>query len=560
MSLRIKTLGIIAATLAVLTVSVYVASAQVVLERFRSLEHDQATENVQRARGAINTEVARINSAGGDWSAWDDTYQFVQDGNSAYIEENLSVDSLVTLRVNMMLFFDLGGGLVFARGVDLEQESEAPVSGQVIESVSAVPGILRFRGTSDFSAGLVKTPEGALLLSARPVVTNDNQGPIEGSFIIARNFDEGLLEELTTVTRLSLSSFPVTGAESTGDRIEPINSDILSASTVLTDVAGDPALGLQIEMPRDVYQEGQDTIRYLLYVLLTIGLAFGLLVVILLENVVVNPVRRLSSFVLSVGGSLSRRAPEMGRDEIGKLGHSVNEMLESIEVSSKALEHANTELRQERAQVEQLNRSLEQKVEERTNDLKVANDELSERNRQLIRTRVLAATDALTGLANHRSFYDRIHDLALVGRPVAVLMIGIDGFKQINDQHGHQAGDQMLVVVAEVLREAVGSERVFRYGGDEFAVLADVDSLEEARLLGERLRNGVAKRLEESGLTVSVGVSLYPSTASSTEEAVYQADSAMYFAKSAGKNAVRIWHAAHSTAQPAQAIGRDNRR
>lgn len=548
MSIRIKTLGIIAATLAVLTVSVYVSSSQIVLARFRSLEHDQATENVQRARGAIDTEIARINSAGGDWSAWDDTYQFVQDGNSAYIEENLSADSLVTLRVNMMLFFDQGGGLVFARGVDLEQESEAPVSGQVIESISTVPGILRFRGTSDFSAGLVKTPEGALLLSARPVVTNDNQGPIEGSFIIARNLDEGLLEELTAVTQLSLSSFPVTGAESTGDRIEPINSDILSASTVLTDVAGDPALGLQIEMPRDVYQEGQDTIRYLLYVLLAIGLAFGLLVAILLENVVVNPVRRLSSFVLSVGGSLSRRAPEMGRDEIGKLGHSVNEMLESIEMSSKALEHANTELRQERAQVEQLNRSLEQKVEERTNDLKVANDELRERNRQLINARVLAATDALTGLANHRSFYDRIHDLALVGRPVAVLMIDIDGFKQINDQHGHQTGDQMLVVVAEVLREAVGSKRVFRYGGDEFAVLAEVDSLEEARLLGERLRVGVAKRLDETGLTVSVGVSLYPSTAASTEEAVYQADSAMYFAKSAGKNAVRIWHAAHTSA------------
>jgi diguanylate cyclase (GGDEF)-like protein len=552
MSLRIKTLGIIAATLAVLAVSVYVASAQIVLERFRSLEHDQATENVQRARGAIDTEIARINSAGGDWSAWDDTYQFVQDGNAAYIEENLSVDSLVTLRVNMMLFFDQGGGLVFARGVDLEQESEAPVSGQVIESISSVPGILRFRGTSDFSAGLVKTPEGALLLSAWPVVTNDNQGPITGSFIIARNLDEALLEELTTLTQLNLSSFPVDSSDSTSDRIEPINSDILSASTVLTDVAGDPALGLQVEMPRDVYQEGQDTIRYLLYVLLAIGLAFGLLVVIMLESVVVNPVRRLSSFVLSVGGSLSRRAPEMGRDEIGRLGHSVNEMLESIEVSSKALEQANRELRQERAQVEQLNRSLEQKVEERTNDLKVANDELRERHHQLIKARVRAATDALTGLANHRSFYDRIHDLALVGRPVAVLMIDIDGFKQINDQHGHPAGDQMLVVVAEVLREAVGSERVFRYGGDEFAVLAEVDSLEEARLLGERLRNGVAKRLEESGLTVSVGASVYPSAAASTEEAVYQADSAMYFAKSAGKNAVRIWHAAHTSAAAGQ--------
>lgn len=545
-SLRTKTLGIIAATLAILAATVYVSSSQIVLGRFRDLERDQAAENLERARGAIDTEVARINIAGGDWAAWDDTYQFVQDGNSTYVDDNLAVDSLLNLRVDMMLFYNAEQDLVFARGVDLQEESEVPVPDAALQSVSSASGLLRFDGTSDFSAGLVMTQEGTLLLSARPVVTSEREGPITGSFVIARWLDEALLEELTAVTQLSLSSAPLEPMTAGEDLIDPVDGDRLVASTVLPDISGQPAFGLQVEMPRDVYREGQDTIRYLLYALLAIGLGFGLLVTVLMEGVVVSPVRRLSSFVQSVGNSLSKRAPEMGRDEIGKLGHSVNDMLESIEVSARKLHETNAELVRERAQVELLNRSLEQKVEERTNDLKTANEELRERNRQLIKARVLAATDGLTGLPNHRSFYEKVRDLALAGRPLACLMIDLDGFKQVNDKFGHQVGDQMLIAVAEVLRESVGSEQVFRYGGDEFAVLVEATSLEEARLLGERLRKGVADRLDDSGVTISVGVSLYPMTASSTEEVVYQADSAMYSAKSSGKNAVRVWHAAPS--------------
>ncbi len=546
-SIRTKTLGIIAATLVVLAITVYVSSSQIVLGRFSDLEQAQAAENLERARGAIDTEVARINSAGGDWAAWDDTYEFVQDGNQSYIDDNLAVDSLLNLRVNMMLFFDNDQDLIVARGLDMEEEAEVPVSEDTVSSISDVPGLLRFEGTSDFGAGLVSTSDGVLLLSARPIITSERGGPIMGSFVIARHLDAALLEELTAVTELSLSAVALESIAG-GDQIEAVDGRTLTASTALVDVSGNPAFGLQAEMPRDVYQRGQDTIRYLLFVLLGIGVAFGLLVTVLLEGVVVRPVRRLSSFVLSVGGSLDKRAPEMGRDEIGKLGHSVNEMLESIETSTRALETANKELVQERAQVELLNRSLEQKVEERTNDLRLTNEELKDRNRQLIKARVQAATDGLTGLANHRSFYERVAEISLTGRPVGVLMMDLDGFKQINDQHGHQMGDQMLVAVAEVLRSAVGEKQVFRYGGDEFAILVDAESLEDARLLAEQLRTAVFERVGESGLTISVGVSLYPMIASSPKEAVYQADAAMYVAKSAGKNAVRVWHAVSAPA------------
>jgi diguanylate cyclase (GGDEF)-like protein len=541
LSLRVKTLGLIAIMVALLGVLVVVSSSRIVLDRFESLEHDEAAQDLQRARQAVDTEINRLNIAGGDWSAWDDTYQFVQDGNQEYIDANLSPDSLANLRVNVMIFLDGSGNLVHAAGLDLDEGAEVSVSPLMIESIAAVPGIREFAGPSSFSAGLISTPEGPLLLSARPVVTSDRQSAAAGTFIIGRYLDEALLQELATTTRLSLSAFPVTSDQPLADQMEVAGSDRLIASTVLTDLTGAPALGLRVDLPRGVYQQGQETIRYLLIVLLGIGLAFGVLMAFLVEAVDIRRVRALSSFARSVKGALSRRAPDLGHDEIGRLSQSVNEMLGSIQASAAALEEANTRMKQEHARVEELNRSLEARVAERTKDLKLANEELRERNRQLIKVRVLAATDGLTGLANHRSFYERAAEMPSRGRPTAVLMFDLDGFKQVNDQFGHQAGDQMLVETAEVFRREVGDDRVFRYGGDEFAVLAEVDSLEEALELGERLRVRVCEQLRESAVTVSVGIALYPLTASSPNEAVYQADSAMYLAKSAGKNAVRIW-------------------
>ena len=341
-SLRTKTLSIIAVALVIMAVTVYVSSSEIVLGRFQNLEEDQAASNLNRARGAIDTEVARINSVGGDWSAWDDTYAFVQGEHPTYVEDNLSIDSLLNLRINMMLFYDSEGGLVQASGLDLQEEADADVPDTVLSSIEGVPGLLRFEGTSDSTSGLVTTPEGPLLLSARPVITSERAGPIAGSFVIARYLDESLLADLSAVTELDLSEVTVSGP--TADVIEPLDSDILTATTVLTDVSGQPAFGLQVEIPRDVYQEGQDTIRYLLIALLAIGLVFGLLVVLLLEQVVLKPVHRLSTFVQSVGGSLSKRAPQMGRDEIGRLALSVNKMLASIELSAKELQRAHDEL------------------------------------------------------------------------------------------------------------------------------------------------------------------------------------------------------------------------
>jgi diguanylate cyclase (GGDEF)-like protein len=147
---------------------------------------------------------------------------------------------------------------------------------------------------------------------------------------------------------------------------------------------------------------------------------------------------------------------------------------------------------------------------------------------------VASMTDPLTGLHNRRRFGDvvSLHDPE-AARPRAVVMYDLDNFKALNEAKGHVYADTVLVRVAAALRSSLrDADSVARYGGDELIALAPVDSIEEAVALAERSRAHV---LEQAGVSLSVGVGVYPLTARTLEAAVGDADAALGRAKQAGK-------------------------
>lgn len=193
-----------------------------------------------------------------------------------------------------------------------------------------------------------------------------------------------------------------------------------------------------------------------------------------------------------------------------------------------------------------LNLSLEQKVEERTAELKAANERLQALNKEL---EEISITDALTGLYNRRYFMDRLRqELKRVNRygpPASLLMIDIDHFKKVNDVHGHQAGDAVLAGVGGVIKNSLRETDIFaRYGGEEFALIATATDKAGALFLAERLRALIQQTRFvhfERGLfvTVSIGVCTWePGMGDDLEGLIQRADAALYRAKGQGRNRV----------------------
>jgi diguanylate cyclase (GGDEF)-like protein/PAS domain S-box-containing protein len=148
-----------------------------------------------------------------------------------------------------------------------------------------------------------------------------------------------------------------------------------------------------------------------------------------------------------------------------------------------------------------------------------------------------AMTDGLTGLLHHRAFHEALRAEAeratRYGHPLALILLDLDGFKDVNDAHGHQAGDRLLVVVARALEETTrASETVGRLGGDEFAVLLPETGLGGARATAERIRAAVAAHR----VTISAGVAEL--TADGPDDLVRRADRALYRSKAAGRDRV----------------------
>jgi diguanylate cyclase (GGDEF)-like protein/PAS domain S-box-containing protein len=171
----------------------------------------------------------------------------------------------------------------------------------------------------------------------------------------------------------------------------------------------------------------------------------------------------------------------------------------------------------------------------------------------------LAERDALTGLYNRHRFNEElarmIADAQRHGSRLALLFFDLDDFKYINDTFGHRAGDAMLIRVAGEVAGQVRRNEIFsRLGGDEFAILVPEISNEMLRVLAERITRSISLvRFQFEGqslrLTSSLGIAVYPDHADTAEDLIARADTAMYQAKEAGKNAWRIYRSDLDTSQ-----------
>lgn len=193
----------------------------------------------------------------------------------------------------------------------------------------------------------------------------------------------------------------------------------------------------------------------------------------------------------------------------------------------------------------------DKKLQHKERDLRRVNTLLTELDQARASLQQVAHYDALTSLLNRRGFNqifaEKLAQKSLDGGMLAVIFLDIDHFKRINDSLGHDAGDELLTVLAGHIKSSVRSHNdvVARFGGDEFCILINIHHRDEARHMAQRIMLKMKEPIELAGrrmvMTTSIGISVFPEDGTTCEELLKTADLALYQSKDGGRNSLNFF-------------------
>ena len=355
MTLRVKTILISFTLILGLVIAVGVISYRTVTDVFSRLEEQTMRQEVTHVLNALADKQSTMGNTAADYAMWDDTYEFMQDVNAGYIADNLVDSNLVNLGLNAMVFVESSGNILYAKGVDLDSGTDAPVPADLLARLRSDQAFLRALNGAEGVRGLMRTSKGPMLVAAYAILTTQREGPRRGTLLVGRYLDVVEIEQIKHVTGLQIDAYPLDRAparaeadalqalqQGSGVVVRPENEFTITGYAQLSDITGEPAYMLRVHNERVIYQEGLATLRYFQNVLGLTILIYAVFNLILMEHGVLNRLTRLSASVVQIGnqGDFTARVKERQSDELGKLAGAINRMLTALNDAHQALKRS----------------------------------------------------------------------------------------------------------------------------------------------------------------------------------------------------------------------------
>jgi len=314
------------------------------LSNFLELEQADTLENVERVQNAVATEQSYLDYIVQDWACWDDTYQFIEDKNQQYINVDLQNQTLAGINVNVMIFVNNSGEVVYVKSVNTSTTKEEPVPDELFSMIE--DGSLLTKGENDSISGFVLLDKDPMFIACHPILTTKYDGPSRGTLIFGRYFDDDLLDSFRKVTRSSLIMYrtdeemptdfqmKIKNVSENPDKIvvEPLNDNQIAGYFGFKDIKGQLALLIRADFPRELYIHGEKTLNYMYFFLLLTGLMTGVGVKFALDNLFISRLIEIDDFVTRVRSEkdLSKRLSLEDNDELYRLSREINGMLNEI--------------------------------------------------------------------------------------------------------------------------------------------------------------------------------------------------------------------------------------
>ena len=606
-TLRSKTLLAVGVTLTSVVSVLYLTASSVLLQSFSRAEVQQMHKEVERSIAAYQASLTSVDVYNETYAAWDDTYQFVDRPSEAFIEANFVDSTFTSPNVDVILIYNLAQQRVYADGYDHQQQHRIPAPASLETYLRDNSELLQPLATS--RTGVILLPEGPMLLSVRAILTSDLQGPARGVMIMGRYLNAANTAALTEATRLpiqfhrldtrlptTLRSLPI-ASSTISVQVQPQSDRFISGYTVLRDFNHQPVLLMQVDAPRELYDQGQKSLHCLVISLIVAGVVFGLATWFVIETLIAFGRER------RVQEARCRAVVTQSSEGIVFVDAQTKNILDANVAFYDLLGYAPIDLQHltlydviadDRAKIE-TERLLKgeyhfraecqyRRSDQSTIDVEVSANRITwsdlHRDGDCTPTGLQSSSDvfcivirditarkaseaalrdseqrlawqathdALTGLVNRREF-ERLLAQALQDPAGYILCyLDLDQFKIVNDTCGHGAGDELLRQVTTMLQSQIRPNDVLgRLGGDEFGLLLQQCELEQALSIASRVRQSVwefrfAWRDHLFSIGVSIGmVALNPSR-HTLATALSAADAACYVAKHKGRNQVHLY-------------------
>ena len=378
MKIRTKTFITVGFTILVLIWVLYATSVTIIRGGFSEVENQTARQNVDRAAQNIWDRARNLSSAIRDWSFWDLSYEFIQDGNETFIENNLVDNVFTSLDINVLIFLKPDGEIVYARAYDFDNKLSLPISEELKSHLRENKALYQHKSANDIYKGLITLPQQKIMVASSPILNSQGEDEVRGTLIMGRYLDQRFLDNVSINQRLSVSlfnvhdpqlpkdfqdmrnklvvsqqvnyEFSVLGGEDTSRLsaleeekeiaslpVQPLDKDTIAAYSLLRDVYGKPSVLLKVDMPRTVYRQGEKSLRIFFLFLLVASVVFGTTTILILDRIVLARLAELNRSVKKI--ALSRdpylRVNLKGNDELGSLAQEINSMLATLALSQR---------------------------------------------------------------------------------------------------------------------------------------------------------------------------------------------------------------------------------
>ncbi|AZN37550.1 bifunctional diguanylate cyclase/phosphodiesterase [Iodobacter ciconiae] len=504
--LKIKVLRLLGISLLVAVGFGSYFSYQILSEKFTQFEKRSIRSDLDVANLLINEQLITHKKFVNDYSVWDDTYTFMGNGNTNYITSNYTYEAISNMGNDFILLIHPDGKV--ALSAILSDFLGLPPGQSIINSGSNATNTLlkklnlkKEMAVNKSRSAIYFINNQAFIMAFAPIIKSNGSGPPVGMSIMGRHINASRLAHMQELSRTPFKILPPNGS---GENII-FDHQRYSATRLTKDAI---PFTISIDSTRPLYKEGQFAYILLLINLISVWAISLVLVMLGLGYLVIKRITLYSQKLhrIRLGDFSDGRLPHSGIDEIDFLALSVNELL----------------------------------------------DEIENQHHKLIRD---ALNDPLTSLGNRNRLNEQLKlSLSLLRRKsvksICLLLIDLDGFKMINDVHGHPAGDQLLIVLSKRIMDTIReSDCAVRLGGDEFAILlTNPQNITLAEQITERIRIQLSLPVEFGNkllhVSASIGLVYLEEDISPDmlpENLLKKADIAMYQAKQAGRDRVVIF-------------------